>query len=292
MKIINIEDILESALEDQNKAIQTSTLVTYILQQKKALSAEKKMSTNEILNAYKKLQKEHTDVVSIPENTLANYLSLIARNENYPIRCLGRKQGYFIDNMHPSLKEDLNYDIPEEPQNILLNVTNIKESDLYPFLVTWLNTEGVDKAKDISGKKAMGKWGNPDIVGLKTLDVFKTTYIEITTIEVKRDFYNWRHDIFEAIAHTMFSNRSYYAFACKESDIIDRAMITYAQKFNIGILALIVPDSLWNKPLSMEDIEFRVINPAPAQTPNKNIQKDFLNSLGIYDFDTYKNFIL
>ena len=135
----------------------------------------------------------------------------------------------------------------------------------------------------------MGKWGNPDIVGLKTLDVFKTTYIEITTIEVKRDFYNWRHDIFEAIAHTMFSNRSYYAFACKESDIIDRAMITYAQKFNIGILALIVPDSLWNKPLSMEDIEFRVINPAPAQTPNKNIQKDFENLFAVSEKQTIES---
>lgn len=292
MKNFQLEDILESTLEDQNKAIQTSILVTYIMQQKGALSAEKKMSTNEILTDYKNLQKENTGIVFIPENTLANYLSLIARNENYPIRCLGRKQGYFIDTMHPSLNEDSKEETTEEPQNLSQNSAGIKESDLYPFLVTWLNTEGVDKAKDISNKKMMGKWGNPDIVGLRTLDVFKTTYIEITTIEAKRNSINWRHDIFEAVAHTMFSNQSYYAFACKESDIIDKTMISYAQKFNIGILALIVPDVLWNKPLAIEDIEFRVINPAPEQNPDKDTQKEFLGSLGIYDFDTYKKFIL
>ena len=73
---------------------------------------------------------------------------------------------------------------------------------------------------------------------------------------------------------------------------MDKQMVNYAQKFKIGILAVIVPDDQWGQALSSEDVIFREIVPAPMQETNPDIRKKFLLSLGIYDFDSYKQFAI
>lgn len=283
MKQKRICDIQESTLEGSSKPYQTSELATYILESKGATSAEATMSSREILESYHELQAKHKNVIYIPDNSVLTYLSLISSNEDYPIKCHGRKKGYFLD---------LEFFTRESEEKETIVQRDPKESEMYPLLVSWLATEGYEKVKDISTNKGMGKWANPDVVGIRTLDIFRNTMMEIVTIEAKRDVQNWRHDIFEAVAHTMFADRSYYAYLCKESDKMDKQMVNYAQKFKIGILAVIVPDDQWGQALSSEDVIFREIVPAPMQETNPEIRKKFLLSLGIYDFDSYKQFAI
>lgn len=279
---MKLSDIMESVLEGFPKSKQTCELVSYILEKHNALTADKTLQTKEILDAYHDMVGRHPNIVYIPDNTIAIYLSLLAANEEYPICCPGKKQGYFLKKEQSDTSMPLNQDE--------LSRCNIQEKNIYPILASWLTTEGYEKVQDISLKRGMGPWGNPDLIGLRILDLFKRTFLEITTVEVKRDCQNWRKDIFEAVAHTMFANRSYYAYLCRESDKVDKRMVLYAQKFNIGILAIIVPDDQWGQELKPDEIEIREIFPAPEQKPCTQIQKEFLLSLGIYDYNSYQQF--
>ena len=273
---------MESVMAEVPKSRQTCDLVSYILEKNNAFTAENTMQTNDILDAYHEIVAKHPNVVSIPDNTIKTYLSLLASNEDFPICCPGRKQGYFLRKEEPATMTQTNQ---EEAK-----VSLILEKNIYPILASWLATEGYEKVQDISTKKGMGQWGNPDLVGFRVLDLFKSTLLDITTIEAKRDCCNWRQNIFEAVAHTMFATRSYYAYPCRESDKVDKRMILYAQKFNIGILAVIIPDEQWGKELKPDEIEIREILPAPEQKPNMQIQKEFLHSLNIHDYNSYQQF--
>ncbi len=53
-------------------------------------------------------------------------------------------------------------------------------------------------------------------------------------------------------------------------------MIEYALKFNIGILAIIVPDDQYGKEFDPENAGVRVVVPAPFQSVSAIQQKQFL----------------
>ena len=119
----------------------------------------------------------------------------------------------------------------------------------------------------------------------------ENTFSEVLCLFANNELDYWSKNIFEAVAHTVFANRSYFAYLSKESEKIDEEMISYAQKFNIGILRVIVPDNMWEKSLSEcgpDDIDIQEIFPAPEQTPFITFQKQFLKKLEINDFDDYK----
>ena len=293
---IKIDDIKDAVLEGQRRPVQVSKVVSYILEQNGADGSTNTdvMSTQEILDAYEELKREEDDVISIPPNSISTLLSLLAKNEGYPIFCKGRKQGYFYK---PILKSEVNSLDEEQAIEVLEEhtVNEVSEKDMYPYLVAWLQTKGYEITKDISTNKRKGQWKNPDILGIRTLDVFKTTYVEIATIEVKISKDTWSKDIFEAISHTVFSNRSYFAYLCKESEKVDEEMFFYAQKFNIGILQVMVADDKWNKRLTdcgPDDIDIREVYPAPDQKPSLIQQKQFLKNIGINDFDDYKRLLM
>lgn len=297
---IQIDSIKESSLDGSRRPEQVSKLVSYILDQSDANGdldvngSPKVMSTQQILDAYKELREKEENVILIPDNSISTLLSALAKSENYPIYCQGRKQGYFYKNIVQS-----GTDVLDERQCMEAtdeqSESSLLEKDIYPYLISWLQTKNYDLVQDISTKKRKGQWRNPDILGIKTIDVFKTTYIEIVTIEAKLSKDLWTKEIFEAIAHTVFSNKSYFAYLCKESDKVDDEMIAYAQKFNIGILQVMLSDEKWklsSKDIGPDDMEIREILPAPEQKPLLTLQKRFLKDLGINDFDDYKRLIL
>jgi hypothetical protein len=55
-----------------------------------------------------------------------------------------------------------------------------KEKLLYPILEGWLVAQGY-QAADVSSGRSLGKWGNPDIAGIITLDAFNSLSIELLT---------------------------------------------------------------------------------------------------------------
>lgn len=293
---IKIDDIKDDVLEGQRRPVQVSKVVSYILEQNGADGSvddegtPRTMSTLEIIDAYKKLLGEDNKVINIPENSISTLLSLLAKSEDYPIYCQGRKQGYFYKPISHSEAGSLDEEQANEAQEEHVE-GGITEKDMYPHLVAWFQTKGYEITQEISTKKRKGQWRNPDILGIKTLDVFKTTYIEIATIEAKLSKSAWTKDIFEAISHTVFSNKSYFAYLCNESEKIDEEMIYYAQKFNIGILQVMIPNEKWGKPLidcRPEEVDIQEVFPAPDQKPSLILQKRFLKNIGINDFDDYK----
>ncbi len=293
----DINSIKEDVLDGLRRPMQISKLVSYILKSKEADGTAdengqpKVMSTQEILNVYKELREQNEDIILIPQNSISTILSFLSKNENYPIFCQGRKQGYFFKELPINDEEECQTEKVSNSSDDNKDESFPKEREIYPYLVSWLQAKGFDIAQDISSNKMKGSWRNPDILGIRTTDVFKTTYIEIVTIEAKLSKDYWSKNIFEAVAHTVFANRSYFAYLSKESEKIDEEMISYAQKFNIGILRVIVPDNMWEKSLSEcgpDDIDIQEIFPAPEQTPFITFQKQFLKKLEINDFDDYK----
>lgn len=277
--MLAISDIKESTLEGLKRPDQACQLAVYILEHLRAFNPETAKGTSEILDYYHKLLQKHKEVIFIPDNSIANYLSFMASKDEYSISCNGRRQGYFLNDSSNSIPIEQDTPIERSPL----------EKEMYPLLVSWLLTEGYDKAADISSHKAMGKWANPDVVGFNIFDLFKNTTLEIVTIEAKRCLTNWRQDIFEAVAHTMFSNRTYFAFLRKESEKVEQRMLVYAQKFGIGLLEIVVPDN-FSDGVEGAVLKTNVLLPAPIQQPNLKIQKEFLCNLGIYDYNTYQQF--
>ena len=159
------------------------------------------------------------------------------------------------------------------------------ERDLYPILEQWMRTSLKMKyVKDVSNIKAMGKWGNPDIAGIAVHYCLGETKVLLTTIEVKKSLVNWRQEIFEAVAHTLISNYSYFAYLKKVSDASDRMITTYAREFGIGIIEISVPDKEWGKKtLASTHYSISVMAPAQRKFPIESEQEAYFMALGIND---------
>lgn len=276
MAKIKIGDLRASVLENKPRTEQADILLTYLLDKIGALNYEQSKYTADVITANNELRLKHPNIIYLSEASISNYLSVLSRNSNSRISCMGKKQGYFLAE-EVVLHEEISLDAEEDSRSM--------EYQLYPYLVEWMESNGYSRAKDISSSRRRQKWGNPDIIGINVVNILGGINTEIATIEAKRDNSFWRKDIFEAVAHTLFSNRVYYAYCRKESEKDDSDMIEYALKFNIGILAIIVPDDQYGKEFDPENAEVRVVVPAPFQSVSAIQQKQFLELLNLNEID-------
>lgn len=267
---MEITEIYNDNIGDLTKYEQVERLAMYILDSKQSISAEKSISTKDLLAEYEKLCNTDKEVIELSVNTITVYLSKLSDDQNSRIYCEGKKQGYYLRSISPEEElEKRNVEGIGERQDELK-----KEKELYPTFIDWLECD-CDKVVDISARRKMWVWGNPDILGLKTCTILGVTNLEISTIEVKRDIQKWRIEIFEAVAHSIFANRVYFAFECKQEDFRKekKDMLLYAQKFNIGLLA---------KFSDVDDSStIHEILPAPILPTNIYMKKRFLNAIGI-----------
>lgn len=277
-----IEKLYTDALMGLNKPLQTEAVCVYILELFDATSPDKTKSTEEIWSKYQELKTDDAKVVELVQNSTANYLSQLSKSPTSRISCPGRKKGYYVI---PVDVFNADVEAADQESNPTDTQIKLKEKDLYSCVRDWLLISGCQSAADISSARAMEKWNNPDLLGIKVIDFFGDFKIELTTVEVKPDITNWKMFIFEAVAHTMFANRSYFAYRCKESDIVKtNDMIEYAEKFRIGILAIIVPDDKWDRPFDDEGYPYiQVVAPAPYNRASFSKQQVFLSGLGIKD---------
>lgn len=257
---------------------EVNRIVSYILNNQKCYSMKNTFSTNEIKQAYQKLKKKHQGVFDIPENSLSTYTCWLANDSDSQIATAGKKKGYY-----------LNFGSLYDPNTGKEIKSLIDEKDMYPILTEWLSclSERVD---DISNIRKRGQWTNPDILGINHSVFFGNNMIELTTIEAKRNLANWRINFFEAVAHSMFANKSYYAFLRRQSDKIEKDLFLYAQKFGIGLISIEIPDEEWNNNLNLKLEYVKEIFPAPIHNVSVIIQKKFLNNLGIIDITHIQKF--
>jgi hypothetical protein len=231
----------------------------------------------------------------VPLNTFNIYISKVANLPNSKINCEGKKKGYYIDKFYEKF-EDTSFVAIKDNEEKRKEITDAKkkgyilEKNLYPILEDWLFQVDNERVKDVSNSRKQGKWGNPDLVGIKIDNLFGATEVELTSIEAKVTNDNWQQWVFEAVAHTIFANRSYYAFVHSENHInkIDPELKHYAEVYKIGILIIMVNEKDYLKIKNKEAFGFtednyRILeyNPAPFNTPHLKFKKKFLKALGI-----------
>lgn len=224
---------------------QVEHLVTAILNRKKAFSQDKSAKANDIFKELKEIYPEH----GIPINTFTVTLSDLAHSNTSPITKLPNRNGYFLNKELPQATKKEEKEKPEETGRIE------REKILYQIFINWLRAQGIQQVKDTSyaRNQDLGKWGNPDITGIKIHETIgHTTDIEIITIEVKPSLEDWKHLIFESVAHKRFANRSYFAFLLPEDELgkIDADMKNYAEIYGIGILILPVKKRIYDQIIS------------------------------------------
>lgn len=241
-------------VEKGTKPLQVEAVVGYLLEENRIFASEDAMSSKELYDAYLALKESSPRCFpDLKENTFIVVLNRLSGDINN-ICCDGRKQGYYLYHGKNARRQ---------------------EKVLYPLFVEWLDSIGYH-ARDTSQGKSR-KWQNPDVTGWRTTIVFGSIQSEIATIEVKDSLMNWRAEIFEAVAHKKFSNRSYYAFRCSEYELQEnrRALLEYAERFRIGLLA-ITKESDDTEALSIADIQ--EIVPAPYDWASPFDQSQYINS--------------
>jgi hypothetical protein len=291
----SLQDSLDQA---SDRTSQVNILTEHILHQLSATDPVKAKSTKLILQKYNKLQASYPSIVpKIPDNTYTVLLSRVSNDKNSRINCPGKKQGYYLDQIVKEIEE-----IDEKPTPSMESEDKdiVLEKELYPYVKEWLFEKNHERVADISNLKRNGKWGNPDLIGLNIEEIYGRPEVEVTTIEVKITDEGWEKWIFEAIAHTRFSNRSYFAFIYPENLInkLDSTGLNlYAEHFKIGVLIIAVNNDDYLKikkkqsvNLDQESISIIEYIHAPFHETHIKFRKRFFESLNILELTKLYNF--
>ena len=204
----SIDDLKANILAKSSSPEKIEKVVVYILEDAGKTSYNNTMSTDEIIKAYNKLKEENEDIIIIPDNSIASTISVLSRKADSRIQCPGKKQGYFVSPITENNEENEN-EVGEIEQT---DKGKLLEKDLYPLLKKWMELFLSVKSIDISARRGSLKWRNPDLLGIKEIDFLGDEKFEILTIEVKPNIQDWTMYIFEAVSHSLFSNRTYFAY--------------------------------------------------------------------------------
>lgn len=288
--LVNLEDLKADNLEDLNKVQQSEKVIIYLLEQANANDADHTRSSKQIIDAYIKLREDTPDIVNLNTGSLSTNASLLSKESSSIVSCTGRRSGYFLNHNNVNNTDTDSGDTVENDCPVCAADDKIKEQQMYAYLVNWLIAKGLFCVKNVANSRKMGQWGNPDVLGVNLVDFFGNSQVELTTIEAKITAKNWRKDIFEAVAHTVFADYVYFAFLKKQSEKIDQAMIRFAQKFNIGILAIEIPDENWGKRFDESEADVWEVVPAPYASPVQSQRIDYLKRMGITSTSTLLEF--
>ena len=272
-----VESLLESNLGNSRRPKQVEIVVGYILETAGKISPNDAYNSDDILRDYHDLCKVNDGIIHIPDNTIVTVVSQLAGDSETLIYCAGRRKGYYLELNKPILSID------DGCNQIDQNSAKELEKSLYTKFAQWLEYY-CDRVKVIADNRAMHQWGNPDILGINSYCIVGYPQIEITSIEVKRDIKDWRRNIFEAVAHTLFAHKVYFAFACDKSEFEKekRDLLLYAQQFQIGILCLLKSEE--------DNSEIIEIIPAPTRVPNIIMYQKFLKGISVNNLNDLYHF--
>lgn len=183
--------------------------------------------------------------MAIGDPAILSYLSYAANHDTLTkIDTGGPRGGYWYNEEYqPSTQDEAPAPVP-----------TLKEAHLYELVRYWFQAKNNLRAKDISQIKAGGPWGNPDIVGISSIDRLGFFDVEIVTAEVKTSQERWQRFIFEAVSHKRFANRVYYIFRTELDTVkIQEDMYRYAEQYRVGIVTIPLTDDEFAKLGSGED---------------------------------------
>src|ERR1017187_2402152 len=183
-------------LEPRNQKERVIHFSEQALIDKKATTAENKITRHELYESARKLSRLSTK--DFPENTFSIYIGVAINNRETKIAREAGKNGYYF-NEQANLESLLE---TEEKQGKLKN--RKLEEPLYLVFKDWLLARSY-RTDVTAGMTILGPWGNPDVTGIMTTTVFNSIRLEIATIEVKASFDNWERVLFEAVSHRRFA---------------------------------------------------------------------------------------
>lgn len=254
-----------------------------------AESSETKRTADEILERIRATPFEN----HVSENTFRAYLSRAARDLGSPIASAGRGRGggYYVSSI-PAAVADATEDEAQDGTAVVpprgLRVE--KERLLYPVLKSWLIERGY-RADDTSSGRKLGRWGNPDVVGLQIHEHLGAVDLQIASIEAKTSADDWERWIFEAVSHRRFANRAYFAFAIPDEfrGKVSEDLRYYSERFGIGVLTVVLDNDQYQRlhagdleePVTAEDadiVELYAASPSPVPM---RYRRQLCDALGI-----------
>lgn len=272
----NITDIVERAGESSGRKLQVGLIAEYLLAEEYALTCDTALSSSKIYDLYLRFQKsERTKFPEITPDCFSVSLSNYAKEPDTNISCLGTRKGYFFKSPVGSLKDKPSFSV-------------FREKDLYPVLARHLKSQDYDAVADISQRKRAGQWVNPDLLGIQVSSTLGSFQCRFTTFEVKPGWETWRKDIFEAVSHSVFSDRSYFAFLCPSQFIgspVEQVLLRVAMHKNIGLIYMVVEDDLYARISEKKDSFNGDCKVVEKYTPSYKepvdiCYQEFLESLG------------
>lgn len=267
-KMIVKSRLLSSFFQNSSELEKVQAISIYLLDVNGKTDSRNTMSSDGLWQQYLALKSTMPDIVQVQQTTFVVYLSRLGSDRQSFIECPGKKQGYWFNRNRFLLASGQKYPSPAK----------VKESVLYPAVETWVGLNGYRYYGNISQMKRPGKWRNPDVIGVNISLLLGERCTEIATVEVKPTIKDWRSNIFEAVAHLMMANRSYFAFLCtpEEFRAEEMQMREYACRYGVGLIAIFE-----NKEReSGYDVE--LITLAPLHNASPSEQNYFLESNGIY----------
>ncbi|WPO39795.1 hypothetical protein [Tardiphaga sp. 42S5] len=205
-------------------------------------SVGKAMRSRDLVDAIQnEIKAQNLDVV-LARSSIFNYISHAAnKDESSAIFSGGAWGGYWVQEEAPAPEKPVEKAEIQDVQNA--QKVSFSERDLYPLVSSWLQTKGFT-SKDVSTLKGGGKWGNPDIVGVKKVDLFGSIEIEVASCEVKLSETGWEQYIFEAISHKRFSNRSWFVYRIGDAGrALPKAIDYYAERYKVGVVQIFLNDA-------------------------------------------------
>ena len=265
-------DLIIDVLKNSNKPLQQQEIVARVLLHEDALKCDE-------------LQR-----VKVKSSAIARTLSKFSVGTAPIINILPEGKDKI------SFKKYFLKDISRE-----LNVKVFSEIDLHPILVEFVNyrfsllCKTINALKSFNGKNKIGKWTNPDIVGINPIifsfndlfqkeiqkqGVFSNKVMEFYSFElkIKVDKSNITEAYFQAVSNSSWANYGYLVVEDYENDnLFLDSLARLNNAYGIGLIKLNI----------QEPIKSEIVMSARY---NENVDINFMNFLSTYNMDYY-NFI-
>lgn len=146
----------------------------------------------------------------------------------------------------------------------MIDLRNVHERELYPFLITYLNekmkigTKTISHEKSAKAEKGMNEWLHPDVVGFnlpgqnlneKIFELCGNFFIDravLYSFELKKSITleNLREYFFQAVSNSSWANEGYLVGVNIDTtnDNLMSEMYRLSRAFNIGIIKLNLKD--------------------------------------------------
>jgi hypothetical protein len=290
----NIHKITEAEMkhinDETNKLVRFRKLAELTLLKSGSTSESRAKSSTDLLLYAKQMFPDFFESEVNKETLFLQYGLNRGKKTNPAIVSPGVKKGYYYDESK-IIKDDEIDDISNKsPGRDSRKRPRIRREELlYPRLNTWL-IENDYKSQEVANKRKLGKWGNPDLIGIQAFQSASGQFVETLSIEAKVNLDKWETWIFEAVSHKRFVNRVYFAYPVEGSNfVLNDDMRIYAEIYGIGILAMSLPPKEYKKlqngkKLDEEEIEIIELFPAIFNLVRPLVQQQLWDSLGIVDW--------